>query len=129
MEIYKTRPLIISWFAWHFFQMPGFLVLVWKNYLVFCADFFSIPLLLKTLLSPWRKYRWSYPKSIDLGAYASNFIFNTFSRLMGLICRTTLIILGIMAQVLVIIIGAAGILFWILLPFISLALIFALLYV
>lgn len=109
--------------------MPAFLLSVWKNYLAFCADFFSIPLLLKTLLSPWRKYRWNYPKSLDIGAYASNFIFNTFSRVMGFFCRIALVILGIIAELLVVVVGIVALACWLLLPFISLALLLAFIYV
>ena len=122
MEAIK-KNILTEWFAWHFFEMPKVLISVWKNYLWFVAEYFSIPFLLATLFSPWRMYRWSYPKSFNAGEYLSNLIFNTFSRFMGLLCRTALIIFGIVAEALVVVFGAVAILVWVLMPLVMVALV------
>ena len=128
MENYKTNNLITSWFLWHFFEAPKFLFSVWKNYIFFVLNYFSVSLLLSTFFSPWRKYRWQYPRGFDFGKYYEVFISNIFSRIIGAFLRLILIIIGIIAQILVIIAGIVVILFWILMPFIALALIFFLFY-
>lgn len=124
-----TQNLIISWITWHFFEMPVFLFEVWKNYLSFGAYYFSIPLLLDTLFSPWRQYRWRYPRGFNVGGYFATFISNLFSRLLGLIARIILIIIGLAAQTMIVILGVLGILAWLAMPFVFIFLIWLLVYV
>lgn len=118
-----NESIVTSWFLWHFVEMPKFLFLVWKNYLAFGSNFFSIPLLFSTLFSPWRRYKWHYPKGFDIWGYYTTFISNVFSRITGAICRFFLIIFGVVTQIFIFTLGIIVILFWILMPFISVALI------
>lgn len=110
--------IIIMWFLWQFYEMPKFLFSVWRNYLLFGLDYFSIPLLVKTLFSPWRKYNWVYPKGFDIKEFFNTLISNTFSRILGAMCRIVLIILGIVAQIFIFIVGIVVIFLWLLIPFI-----------
>ena len=126
---YKKQNIIISWVEWHFYQAPGFLFFVIKNYLSFYADFFSISLLLSTLFSPWRKTSWSYSKRFAIGAYLGNLVTNSFSRVLGAVLRLWLIIVGTVAQVIVFALGVAVLLLWIFSPLICVLLVIFLLYV
>lgn len=122
METSKNQNIIAVWLAWHFVEMPEFLSSVWKNYIAFGLNFFSAPLLLATLFSPWRRYNWNYPKGFNITEYASAFTSNFFSRMIGAICRLVLIFLGLVAQVFILLAGGIVILGWILLPFVVVAL-------
>lgn len=106
------------WIRWHFFEMPEFLFLIWKNYLYFGANFFSIPYLIMTFFSPWRHYKWRYPRGFNIGEYYKTFISNLFSRILGAFCRIGLIIFGVLFQIFIFIIGIIVIFFWILIPLI-----------
>lgn len=117
-EISLEENTIISWLSWQFYQMPRFLFKVWNNYFIFVTNFFSLSLLLKTFFAPWRKYRWSYPKGLDVGAFFSTLISNIFSRFLGALMRVVLIITGIFFQVFIAIFGAVAILLWYAVPFI-----------
>ena len=99
MENFKKENIISMWFTWHFYEMPRFLFSVWKNYIFFVTNFFSVPLLLATFLSPWRRYAWKYPRGFDIGQYYQVFISNFFSRIIGAIARLVLIVIGILAQI------------------------------
>ena len=123
MDLSK-KNILIEWFGWHFVAMPRFLFSVWKNYLWFVADYFSIPLLLATLLSPWRQFKFKTVRKFDVGEFFGNLIFNIFSRLMGLVCRLVLIIAGIVSEIIVAVVGVVGIVVWIFSPVIIVALIF-----
>ena len=79
----KKQNIFVVWALWHFYEMPKFLFGVWKNYILFALNYFSFSLLLKSFFSPWRKYRWNYPKGFDVGEFLSTFISNTFSRILG----------------------------------------------
>ncbi len=118
MEISKKENIIVMWLLWQFYEMPKFLFSVWRNFLLFGLDYFSIPLLFKTLFSPWRKYNWVYPKSFDIKEFFNTFISNTFSRILGAMCRTVLIIVGAVAQIFIFAAGIIVIILWMLIPFI-----------
>jgi len=114
--------IIVDWFYWHFYEVPKFLLQIWKNFVLFSTNFFSVPLLLKTLFSPWRRYKWSYPRGFDIGKYLETIISNLFSRFMGAICRIFLIIIGLIFQIFVIIAGAFLFVGWLFLPILLLML-------
>lgn len=111
-----TNNIVISWLGWHFYEMPTTLLQSWKNFMQFSINYFSTPLLLKTLFSPWRRYNWGYPRGFDVKLYLETFISNVFSRIMGLICRTVLIIIGVVFQIFVVFAGGIIILLWVFLP-------------
>lgn len=117
-EVVKKENIVVEWILWHFWEMPSFLVIVWKNYIMFATNFFSLPLLLSTLFYPWRRSAWKYPKTIDIQEYMNVFLSNIFSRIIGFAMRIVLIITGAIFQILVLFIGLIAILSWILIPFI-----------
>lgn len=126
MEISKKENIIVMWVTWHFYEMPAFLFVVWKNYLAFGLNYFSVPLLLMTLFSPWKKYQWVYPRGFGFKKYFEVFISNIYSRFMGALVRIALIIAGIIAQIIIFALGALALITWVLLPLIILGLIFLL---
>lgn len=117
----QKQNILSLWFVWHFYEMPRFLVQVWNNYLLFLQNFFSIPLLLKTFFSPWRRYGWKYPPIFQVGEFFNTFVSNVFSRIIGILFRIVLIAGGIVSWVLIVILGFLGIVFWVLMPFIIVA--------
>ena len=118
METSERNNLISVWFLWHFYEMPEFLLGVWKNYILFALNYFSLPILLKSFFAPWRRYKWSYPKGFDVGGFFSTLISNIFSRVLGALMRIVLIIAGIMLQIFVVIAGLIIIAGWLITPLI-----------
>ncbi len=90
----------------------------WKNFLSFNLNYFSIPTLLKTFFSHWKRYSYSYGKAFDIGRYFEAFTFNVMSRVIGAILRTFVIIMGLAVEIFLIFLGATVVLVWIFLPFI-----------
>jgi len=117
----NSQNILSDWFFWHFYEMPKFLLKVYKNYILFALNYFSLPILLKSFFAPWRKYRWNYPKGFDIGEFFSTLISNAFSRVLGAIMRIVLIIVGAAFQVFVIFTGLIIFLLWIFIPFIVIA--------
>jgi hypothetical protein len=107
-----------SWVLWQFYEMPKFLLEVWKNYFIFASNLFSLTLLLNTFFAPWRKYSWSYPKSFDLKEFLNTLVGNLISRILGAIMRTVLIIIGIFFQFFVTIVGSIFFIGWLSIPLI-----------
>ncbi|MCX6724050.1 MAG: hypothetical protein NT155_02620 [Candidatus Staskawiczbacteria bacterium] len=121
MESAQKENIFVLWFLWHFYEMPKFLLGVWKNYILFALNYFSLPVLLKSLVAPWRKYKWNYPRGFDVGEFFTTLISNMFSRFLGAIMRIVLIAVGVVFQIFVIFSGLVIFLLWLLVPFIIIA--------
>ena len=81
-----------------------------------------------TFLSPWRRYRWTYPQRFAPGEWVKTFISNGFSRIMGAIFRFIFIIIGIVTLGVTVIVGAVAVVLWIVLPFVICGLLFFIVY-
>jgi hypothetical protein len=79
-------------------------------------NYFSIPELLKTLFSPWRRYNISYGRGFDIKRFFEVLVFNVLSRVLGAIMRVFLIIIGTAIEVIIFFLGILAIFFWLLLP-------------
>lgn len=116
METNSRQSIFVAWVLWHFNEMPRFLFGIWNDYILFASNYFSLPILLKSLFAPWRRYKWNYPKGFNIVEFFNTLISNIFSRFLGALVRVVLISIGILFQIFVLLIGIAVILFWILLP-------------
>ena len=110
------QNVFLQYLAWQFLDVSKSILLGWKNFLKFGLNYFSVPLLIKTLFSHWRRYKWSYPRGFDIGKYFEVFISNLISRILGAIMRIFLIIIGILAEVFIIFAGMIIFLGWLVLP-------------
>ena len=108
--------IFFQWLSWQFFEMPQNLLRTWRNFLLFNLNYFSVPLLVRTFFSHWRRYKWSYGKGFDFAKYIEVFFSNFISRVIGAILRTFLIIIGIIIEIFIIFIGAFVFLAWLILP-------------
>ena len=115
----KTN-LIFQYFEWYLIDKPLSILRAWKNLLIFNLNYFSIPLLLKTFFSPWRKYHWSYGRGFDFKRYFEAFLSNAIMRIIGASLRFFLIISGILLELFIIFIGIFVMIVWFFLPLILL---------
>jgi hypothetical protein len=110
------QNILLKYVWWHFFEMPKNILKGWINYLRFGLNYFSAGLLFKTLLSPWRNYRWFYPKAFDTGKYFEVAFSNLISRVLGLIPRSILIVIGIICEAFILLAGFVVLVIWLILP-------------
>ncbi|MBI4123211.1 MAG: hypothetical protein HY458_02540 [Parcubacteria group bacterium] len=104
-----------EYFKWHFIIMPRAIAAAWRDIFAFGLEYFSLPLLLKTLFSPWRRYLWSYPVGFQPAAFLEALVSNFISRILGAIMRLGLLVIGICVEFLLVVAGAAVFLLWFLL--------------
>ena len=116
-----SRNIFLQLLIWQFFDTPKAILKGWGNFLLFNLNYFSIPILLKTFFSHWRRYYFPYGKRWDIGIWVGAFVGNMFSRIIGMILRTVLIIIGLLIEIFIMIVGMIIFLGWILLPFLLLA--------
>lgn len=108
--------ILITYIKWHFLIAPVTIVLAWRNILVFSLSYFSTPLLLKTLFSPWRRSSVTYAKGFHIGKFFEALASNLISRIIGAIIRISVIVIGVTVELALIPIGPIVIAFWITLP-------------
>lgn len=111
-----VENIIFQYLSWQIFEMPKNILKAWKNFLLFSLNYFSVPLLLKTFFSHWRRYRWEYPKGFDFGIYFEVFFSNLISRSLGIVFRSVLIIVGLILEILILFAGFFIFLGWLILP-------------
>lgn len=112
------KIILIQYLTWQFVDSPKAIFRGWKNILLFNLNYFSVPVLLRTFFSHWRKYYYPYGKRFEPWRYLEAFVFNVLmSRLIGAIIRTFLIIIGILIEIFIILGGIIVILGWLILPF------------
>ena len=94
----------------------------WRNFILFALNYFSIPLLLKTLLAPWKRDITKRPKGLDLKKFFEFIAFNLISRSIGFLLRIFMVVIGTIFLIVTIIAGAVFFALWIILPLILLGL-------
>lgn len=115
MKVTK-KSLFLLWIKWQFWEVPRFLLQAWGNFLRFVLEYFSVPLLIKTFFAPWRKYKWEHPRGFDVAGHLEAFFSNMISKTIGAICRSFLILVGIIVEILTLLIGGVVFLSWLVLP-------------
>ena len=113
------QNIILLKITWLYFDVPRSIIIAWRNFLLFNLEYFSIPLLLKTFFSPWRQYKYFYPRGLDIKKYFEVFSSNLISRILGAIMRSVLIIIGLAIEVFIILGGLLIFLGWLVLPFLA----------
>jgi len=110
------QNIFFQYFSWHFIDVPRGILKAWINFLRYNLNYFSVPLLLKTLFSYWRRYRWFYPRGFDIKGYIETFFSNLISRVLGAVVRMVLIIVGLLIEIFIIFGGLIILIAWLLLP-------------
>jgi hypothetical protein len=106
--------LVPTYLVWHYTLAISDLRRLAKNILWFIFNFFSIDILLGTLLSPWKRLS----KDVDPhSSFFSNLVINTTMRFVGLFIRGATIIFGTLSLLAALTAFAAGFLVWLVLPF------------
>jgi hypothetical protein len=118
-------PFLISYIAWHYSLGLKDLFGLIRNFLWFSGHIFSIPLLFRTLFSPWKRMNEAYPKGLNLSNIGEALLVNTLMRLVGALVRLSAIFIGVLFSVLITIVGATAVVLWMifpaLIPFIAIA--------
>jgi len=113
-------PLIFfKYLVWHYGKALLEFTAIYKNLINFVYNFFSIPILLRSFFAPWRRLGEEYPKDVlKIEEMASVLVINFLMRLVGIVMRTVLIVVGLVTLLLMIILYPVLVIFWLLLPLI-----------
>ena len=109
--------LFSHYLIWHYSIGLADLFRVFGNFLWFIWNFFSIPLLLKTLFSPWRRMSEDKKKQgLHPEEFFGNLLVNMIMRVVGIFARLIMILFGLVFLVLTAGLGMVAILIWLTLP-------------
>ena len=115
---------LIYYILWHYTKAWSDMMRIIGNYLWFVGNFFSINLLLQTLLSPWRRLSVSSGRHGEEGFFGA-LIINTLMRFVGFFIRLFTIIIGSVSLLGTMFLGFVLALAWLALPLIVFFLFFA----
>ena len=110
---------------WHYSKGIKSFLIIWRNFIEFFWNFFSIKLLFRTLFSHWRRDITRRGPGFDLKEFLEALIFNIFTRLIGAVVRSAIIFIGLLIELLTICLGIISFLVWLILPFVLLYLLLA----
>ncbi|MFQ7390074.1 MAG: hypothetical protein ACLRP3_22215 [Escherichia sp.] len=112
---YNINMFLVGIFQWWYGN--GLLQYIRQSFLgvLRTADFFSVGLLLKTLFNPFRQISVA-PVGGDLSVQLSAFFDKMFSRAIGAVVRSMVIIIGILMILLRFLWMIVGIIMWLALP-------------
>lgn len=108
--------ILHHYLLWHYWRAWQEMWHVSRNLLWFVINFFSLPQLIRSLFSPWRRISEERARGFDLETLAGYVIINLMSRLIGFIIRLSVVIAGGLT-LLVLSVGILALfLFWSLAP-------------
>lgn len=116
MPSIKILSLPFAYLRWHFRHSIFDALRIWKDFILFFWNFFSISLLFKTLFKPWKRLSEAREKGFDPQNIMEVLILNSVMRIIGLFLRLAVIFVGLITELAVIAIGFIILLFWFLAP-------------
>lgn len=114
-----------SYLVWHYSLAIRDFAIIIGNLLWFLYHYFSIPILFRTLFSPWRRLSESYSHNIlKPNEFFSTLIVNSLMRIFGFLVRSVMILVGILMWLSSLVLSVVAMVFWLFLPIIIPVLIF-----
>lgn len=113
----KIGELFVHYLLWHYTTGFADLFGVVRNFLWFFYNFFSIPLLLRTLFSPLERLQEKYTGGLDVAEFFSTLAVNIIMRLVGAALRLFVIVFGLLTLTATGGIGSILFVAWVFLPF------------
>ncbi len=123
MRVVLRKPIILQFWKWYYTRAVKGLINIWKNFIIFVQEYYSIPLLLRTLFSPWKRDVTRKPRGLDIKKLFEALAFNAISRTIGFLVRSVTIIFGLICLLGVIVLGFIALIVWLILPFVLIFLI------
>ncbi len=108
--------ILHHYLAWHYTKAFGEIRHVAKNLLWFVVNFFSLPQLIRSLFAPYKRMTEGRGNAFNLEDLASFIIIGLISRIIGTILRTTIILSGIVALIILIALIIGTFIFWLTAP-------------
>lgn len=110
------KIIILRFWAWYYTGAVKSLINIWRNFVIFVQEYYSIPLLLRTLFYPWRRDITKYRRGFSFKSFFETLTFNLISRSLGFVIRSITVVIGLISLIGVIVLGALALIIWLILP-------------
>lgn len=108
--------MLHHYFLWHYTKAFTEILHVWSNLFWFVVNFFSLPQLLKSFFSPWRRIVEERGETFNMEDLAGFILIGLISRVIGMLMRTIVILTGSILLLTLCIGIVAVYLFWLVAP-------------
>lgn len=108
--------ILHHYLLWHYTTAFGEIWHVFKNFLWFTIHFFSLPELLRSFAAPWKRITEERGETLNFEDMASYVVINLFSRVVGMMIRSTIILCGLIALLLLCVLIIGTYIFWLFAP-------------
>jgi hypothetical protein len=115
----KESYLILDFVGWYYTRAFRDILAVWSNVMWFLVHFFSIPLLLRTLFSPWKRMTDQYQRT-GMEDLFETLVMNMMSRVFGAFVRLLIVGCGIFFLMLGVVSLFVVIVTWVFMPVLTL---------
>ncbi len=88
--------LFFDYVLWHYGRAYINGATVWANLMWFVMHFFSVPLILRTLFSPWKRMREEYTHG-GFEDFMGMIVVNIMTRIIGFFVRIVILIVGMVS--------------------------------
>jgi hypothetical protein len=117
----NAMAMIMLFLEWYYKEIPQKFYRIWKNYVWFWGYYFSLGDTLRTFFSPWKRIHDDSSYGFNIEKWLSALIWNLFSCLIGMVFRTFLIAILLLAELLTFAIGFLFLIVWPAFPLILIA--------
>lgn len=114
--------LIQEYLFWHYTAGIRELLAISGNFIWFAYHFFSLKLFLCTLISPFKRVRAAYNRSMTFEEIAENVAANLFMRVVGFCLRSAVLVLGGITELIIFLVSTISLCIWVLFPLVILGL-------
>lgn len=104
--------ILVEYITWHYGNALGNYVRIVRNGRDFIWYFFSIPVLARTLLAPYKRIQEPRTRRFDLEDWAGSVIINLLSRLIGMFIRLVLLAVGLASFIIFMVLSVIGFGVW-----------------
>lgn len=122
---FRDLPVLFAFFSWWFIYVPSKIFYICGKLLNKTFNYFSIDLLFKTILLPWKRDEID-TTNMSLDQKLQVMVMNMISRLVGAVVRGGTIVIGFVIMTAIIVSAVLGTVGFILIPVVSVSMIFVL---
>ena len=108
--------VFFAYTRWHYGRSVQEYLTVWSNFIWFLYHFFSISLLSRTLIAPWRRLDDTTRTGFHPEAFFEKFVSNIVVRCIGFFLRVFVILSGIGSILISLVFGFIFFVAWVFLP-------------